>query len=846
MADNSRVVEIKVDNAKAIEAIATMQGKIEELRKKEAELKKAMKDTNNVTDKQRQDLASNKEEQKGYAKQIQVLSKEIQNNMKLQDQQVGSLKNLRAELSNLTAEYDAMSKAEREGAEGQKLKNKINEITTELKGAEEATQRYYRNVGNYASTFGSMLAKQIPQMQNIKIVMQSFGDVFVDARKQMAVVINQFKEATQAAEETAEATEENAKSNKLLAYAQKTVTVATNGATTAWKLLKIAIAATGIGLLVVALGTLATYLSRTQAGTELWRKAMAGISATIDVILDRIAMLGSAIVSLFKGDFVEAAETAKNAFKGIGKEIKEETQTAIKLSEELQNIEFREKALTAQMAASKVQLAELKRIADDTTRSYAEREKAAKQALGIEINLAAKAKQLGEESIANTLGVAKGSEKLKTVLSQLAQGIDAREVTKSIGLSESTFSNYDKLVDQFNSYQQQVLEFTEKQVEGNNKLNTLRKERYAKEKEWNDEMLAIEKELDEERDKAFEEYMKRAEREWKLKLEAVVKGSAEEFDLRAQGLARQRDMELAQENTTAEMRRSIWLKYYNDMSALRNEAHAKEMEQMRLEWKNKIAEAQLEGEKTLQLEVERKKAELDALHQLEGESQAEFYARQLEAKQAYADAQKKVTDFEVAVEQAKYEAIENITSGLGQLFEEFGENNKALAIASKMLALAEVAINTGKAISAGVASASAVPFPGNIAAIGTTVATVLSNIVTATKTIKSAKFATGGYVSGAGSGTSDSIPSMLSNGESVNNALSTAMFSPLYSALNQLGGGIPIVPRSASEVGSIVEGEDMLARAVARGVSALHPVVSVEEINRVSDRVAFVKTLGDV
>ena len=818
MADNSRVVEIKVDNAKAIEAIATMQGKIEELRKKEAELKKAMKDTNNVTDKQRQDLASNKEEQKGYAKQIQVLSKEIQNNMKLQDQQVGSLKNLRAELSNLTAEYDAMSKAEREGAEGQKLKNKINEITTELKGAEEATQRYYRNVGNYANSLGSLLGAQVPQVRSLSWAWNTVSDVIKGGVSHIRSLELAYNSATKA-------------STKL--------TIAT-------KIFTTALAATGIGLVVVALGTLVSYLSRTQTGVELARKAMAGITATIDVILDRIAMLGSAIVSLFKGDFVDAAETAKNAFKGIGKEIKEETQQAIALSGALQDIEKREMALSAQMAASKVQLAQLKRIADDTTRSYAEREKAAQQALAIEVNLANQAKQLGEERIANMMNLTKGSKELNDVLSQLGQGKGIDEIIANMGLSSSTVKDYQELVNVFNDYQQKVLEFTEKQVEGNNKLNTLRKERYAKEKEWNDEMLAIEKELDEERDKAFEEYMKRAEREWKLKLEAVVKGSAEEFDLRAQGLARQRDMELAQENTTAEMRRSIWLKYYNEMSALRNEAHAKEMEQMRLEWNNKIAEAQLEGENTLQLEVERKKAELDALHQLEGESQAEFYARQLEAKQAYADAQKKVTDFEVAVEQAKYEAIENITSGLGQLFEEFGENNKALAIASKMLALAEVAINTGKAISAGVASASSQPFPANIAAIGTTVATVLSNIATATKTIKSAKFATGGYVSGAGTGTSDSIPSMLSNGESVNNALSTAMFSPIYSALNQLGGGIPIVPRSASEVGSIVEGEDMLARAVARGVSALHPVVSVEEINRVSDRVAFVKTLGDV
>ena len=47
----------------------------------------------------------------------------------------------------------------------------------------------------------------------------------------------------------------------------------------------------------------------------------------------------------------------------------------------------------------------------------------------------------------------------------------------------------------------------------------------------------------------------------------------------------------------------------------------------------------------------------------------------------------------------------------------------------------------------------------------------------------------GGYISGAGTGTSDSIPAMLSNGESVINAKSTAMFGGLLSAINVAGGG---------------------------------------------------------
>lgn len=51
------------------------------------------------------------------------------------------------------------------------------------------------------------------------------------------------------------------------------------------------------------------------------------------------------------------------------------------------------------------------------------------------------------------------------------------------------------------------------------------------------------------------------------------------------------------------------------------------------------------------------------------------------------------------------------------------------------------------------------------------------------------KFANGGLVSGPGTGTSDSIPARLSNGESVINARSTQMYGGLLSAINVAGGG---------------------------------------------------------
>ena len=74
-------------------------------------------------------------------------------------------------------------------------------------------------------------------------------------------------------------------------------------------------------------------------------------------------------------------------------------------------------------------------------------------------------------------------------------------------------------------------------------------------------------------------------------------------------------------------------------------------------------------------------------------------------------------------------------------------------------------------------------------------------------------------------------------------AQATSMFSPLLSAINQLGGGIPIVAQTPSQQ----MGEDMLASAVAKGMSyAPAPVVSVREITNVSNRVQAIEDLATI
>ena len=348
-----------------------------------------------------------------------------------------------------------------------------------------------------------------------------------------------------------------------------------------------------------------------------------------------------------------------------------------------------------------------------------------------------------------------------------------------------------------------------------------------------------------------EQYQTEIEKRQRLietQLDAIKSGSEQEYQLQMQKLVTQRELELSELELTEQMKVAIRAKYNKQLDDLVNQRNAyllsKEQEAIRIRFETEIATLRNNETEILKVKVEQRKTELDTLQQMEGEKIEAFNLRKLEAENAYLDAKQELTNKEVEIEQAKYEAVAQITGGLISLTEQLGESNEGLAKFSKILALGEIAVNTGKAIAAGVAQAQSVPFPGNIAAIATTVATILANIATAIKTVKSAKFATGGLVTGPGTGTSDSIPAQLSNGESVMTARATELFAPILSSFNQMGGGVPINITASSNQ---TMGEDMLARAVAKGVQMMpNPVVSVTEINTVGKRVEVLENLGSL
>nr|DAL41911.1 MAG TPA_asm: minor tail protein [Caudoviricetes sp.] len=297
---------------------------------------------------------------------------------------------------------------------------------------------------------------------------------------------------------------------------------------------------------------------------------------------------------------------------------------------------------------------------------------------------------------------------------------------------------------------------------------------------------------------------------------------------------------------------------------------------------NRLAELQMEGEQqtelqqnlnTLgldvqtqnerdQLEVQQQAAQekLDYLQQFqqqEGESEDEYTQRladvgmtrldvetqNTEARKNLADVSAQINQGEIKNEEAKQKAFQSVGTSMISMLDTLGESNSAFAKMSKIITLAQIAIDTGKALSAGIASAASLPYPANLAAIATTVATVLANVATAISTVKSAKFAEGGKVIGPGTGTSDSINAQLSNGEYVMTAKATRMFEPMLAAMNAIGSGVPI---ASSRNFSVVQNTQDMTDSFTEAAQEIKPIVSVVEITEAQNRVETIQNIDNV
>lgn len=859
-----KILEIKVRYDKAITKIAEYSTELDKLKAREKQLKEDVSKGRIEREKYNLMMAETKIAAKEYTESIRVLNKQIQNERKEQTEMEGSLVRLRAELSNLTAAYDRLSRVEREGVKGKELQDKINAITDELKGAEEETQRFYRNVGNYEAAILKAAQSNIP---------------FLDSIIKMQTELGGVKQAF------------NVGKTAVIGFSKQLLALLTNPI--------VAILAS----IAAAIMLVSKAINSSEEASNRWNIITAPLSRSLDFLLNIVQRLAGGILSVVESGAKMIGWIAKMAEKlpGIGKyirDINDANREAIKLAKEEAAIAKQARTDQIQNAKDQLEVARLRQQAKDKEKFTAEERLAfVKQANKLEeeqakrnVDLATREFELLRKRSEWAENDAETNDKLAE-LEAAKYNAEKEYFSKTMELLEQENTIRGEIVTVQKAVAEKVAAIKEKEREEIRKAEdeALKIVKDAQEKQFietkrvydrqiedlrirlrteigltatmrqalNQQIIALEQQKNDALQQLSEEQlMKEMENRQKLislQLESVKAGSEQEYQLKMQQLVAQRDVELRQKELTEQMKLAITEKYNKEIDDLsvqhENDTAKKQADALKLRLDNELAEAKLNGDSELELlrMQEQQKLELkDSLRRMEEESDAEFRARQLAADQEYLDAKQAVIDKEVEMQQNKGESLSVLAGNLSDLLEQAAGDNENMAQLAKILAIAEVSIAQGVAIAKAVETAtrSSATWIDMLAAIGTVVASVTTVMGKAMKSVKSAKFAQGGKVEGPGSGTSDSIPAMLSNGESVMTAAATSMFAPLLSAFNQIGGGIPINVTASSNQAL---GEDMLAKAVAKGMMmAPAPVVSVEEFTSVANRVKYVENLGSI
>jgi hypothetical protein len=189
--------------------------------------------------------------------------------------------------------------------------------------------------------------------------------------------------------------------------------------------------------------------------------------------------------------------------------------------------------------------------------------------------------------------------------------------------------------------------------------------------------------------------------------------------------------------------------------------------------------------------------------------------------------------------------LSGMTGAFSAMFEALGGEGERYAEFAKTLAVFQVVLAQAEAIANAVASASKAPWFMLPITIASSIATVVAAIAQATQITDSAqtpKYASGGLVTGPGTGTSDSIPAMLSNGEAVMTAQAVNDWGAMLSAMNVASGGNAIQVSNLPQRNDGMKGmERMMERAL---MNMPAPIVSVVDINKGQKRVKVQNNLG--
>lgn len=248
-------------------------------------------------------------------------------------------------------------------------------------------------------------------------------------------------------------------------------------------------------------------------------------------------------------------------------------------------------------------------------------------------------------------------------------------------------------------------------------------------------------------------------------------------------------------------------------------AEAKRAEEAALREADRLAD--IENKRQIALaETARFLDELAALDKAAAEDklarEAFLLSVEISAARAKSAAEEKAAAEAIAQAEAEYQAREQLMNATQNLFATLAEENATFAAFDKALTLFRIGLASTEALIKGVAAAQNLPFPGNLIAAGTTIATLTSSFIQAKKLMSNevpkapARMGGGGLLDGPShaeggiKGTGRFANVEVEGGEAVMSKRATAMFAPILSAFNVAGGGKPLTRTNYAAMGGII------------------------------------------
>ena len=320
------IAKTKKATEDSTDATDNQEKELEKLEKQLEKLLKANQDLNTaegeMTAQKKQALKLAKQEQTLKKKLIELTDDQALSNEELKleiREQQKALKDQAKENKGLTGEYAKQSKTlnnlrkkykdlavagKENSEEARKLLVSVTELDTKLKAVDKSVGQTQRSVGNYkdqvkealeeTDLFSGSMAGAIDESG-------ALGDVVAKLQTIIAFLTKILNKNNKEQNESTRATIINKKVTKSATKTQLTFAGAVNIVSKSFKRLKTVIMASGIGLLVVALGTIISALTESTAGVDGLAGVMGGLGSAFKVVFGRIALFGKGLIDVFEG-----------------------------------------------------------------------------------------------------------------------------------------------------------------------------------------------------------------------------------------------------------------------------------------------------------------------------------------------------------------------------------------------------------------------------------------------------------------------------------------------------------------------------------------------------------------